>query len=475
MERKRKLFWAKTGVILSVVPVILWAHEYGPDAGYSGVPGEVGEQGPTTNDTCLSSSCHVGTLNPSAGKVTVAFPNGTTYTPGVKQHLMVTISDSTGPRAWGFQLTARQASSSKTMAGSFGSTDNNTLVLCADTSLFTEQELDYPNSQTCPSSKPLAFIEHSLTGYQKTLGMTGSATYQFDWTPPASAVGNITIYVAANSGPATSSPTQTGADVYTATYTLTPAAANPNAPTITDVQNGASFQPGVVPGSWITIKGSHLSATTDTWDNFIANGKLPTNVDGVTVNVGGQPAYVYYVSDSQINALVGNIGTGTMAVTVNNTNGSATANGNSASVQPALFLWNNKYAVATHNTPGCTPQPYCTWAAGNGTFAGVTTTPAAPGETIIIWGTAFGPTNPPAPVGVPVPAQTFVTTNPVSVTINGTAAAVYQNQGFLAPTSAGEYQIAVTVPTNAPDGDLPIVATVNGAQSPTGVFLTVHH
>ena len=32
--------------------------------------------------------------------------------------------------------------------------------------------------------------------------------------------------------------------------------------------------------------------------------RLPKVVDGVSVKVGGQDAYVYYVSDSQINALV---------------------------------------------------------------------------------------------------------------------------------------------------------------------------
>ena len=132
MERQRKLFWAKTGIILGAVPVLIWAHEYGPDAGYAGVPKELG--------TCLNSACHTGTLNPSAGKVTVTgFETGNTYTPGVKQHLTVTISDSNGPRAWGFQLTAREASSITTLAGSFASTDQFTTLMCADATLFSEQ------------------------------------------------------------------------------------------------------------------------------------------------------------------------------------------------------------------------------------------------------------------------------------------------------------------------------------------------
>src|ERR1035438_9116065 len=136
MERKKTLYAAKAAVILSVVPVLLWAYEYGPNPGYTNVPNELG--------TCATSGCHVGTVNNPAnkGSVSVAFPNGQTYVPGVKQHLVVTIADS-AQRAWGFQLTARLASKTSTMAGTFASTDENTTVMCssADFSIFLE--VDY--------------------------------------------------------------------------------------------------------------------------------------------------------------------------------------------------------------------------------------------------------------------------------------------------------------------------------------------
>ena len=48
--------------------------------------------------------------------------------------------------------------------------------------------------------------------------------------------------------------------------------------------------PGIAANAWATIQGSNLTSVTDTWDNFIVDGKLPTTVDGVTVTVGGQPA-----------------------------------------------------------------------------------------------------------------------------------------------------------------------------------------
>ena len=70
MERTSKLYAAKVAVIMGAIPVLLWAYEYGPDPGYSGVPKEQG--------TCTASGCHVGTTNDPAnkGSVSVAFPSG---------------------------------------------------------------------------------------------------------------------------------------------------------------------------------------------------------------------------------------------------------------------------------------------------------------------------------------------------------------------------------------------------------------
>jgi hypothetical protein len=70
------------------------------------------------------------------------------------------------------------------------------------------------------------------------------------------------------------------------------------------VVNGASFQPGLVSGSWATIQGSNLSSVTDTWAKSIVDGKLPDQLDGVYVTIGGAPAYIYYISPTQINLIV---------------------------------------------------------------------------------------------------------------------------------------------------------------------------
>jgi serine protease AprX len=230
------------------------------------------------------------------------------------------------------------------------------------------------------------------------------------------------------------------------------------------VVNAAGFQAGIAPNSWFTIRGANLAAVTDTWDKAIVNGTLPTALDGVSVSIGGKPAYIAYVSPGQINGIVPEVGTGTMAVTVTNSVGtSAPASVTSQSASPAFFLW-DKYAVATH-------QDY-SWAAKDGSFQGVTTVPVKPGEVIILWGTGFGPTDPAAPVGVQIPSdQTYSATGSVSVTVGGIPAQVYGTA--LAPGFAGLYQVAIQVPPSAVDGDLPVVASVSGAQSPGGVFITV--
>src|SRR5262245_14742743 len=171
MQRNQKLILAKISAGLAAVPLLLWAHSTGPDPGYAGVPGE--------NGNCTS--CHAGTANPSGGGVTVNFPNGLTYAPGVKQHLMVTISDSANTqRAWGFQLTARLASNAATTAGSLASSNGNTQLLCTNANFSPQTAVPFSagGTQTCPGNQPLQYLEHNLAGVNASRGTTGSFTYE---------------------------------------------------------------------------------------------------------------------------------------------------------------------------------------------------------------------------------------------------------------------------------------------------------
>ena len=232
------------------------------------------------------------------------------------------------------------------------------------------------------------------------------------------------------------------------------------------VVNGASFQPGIVPGSWATIQGTNLSSVTDTWDNFIVNGKLPTMVDDVSVTVGGQSAYVYYISSGQINFIVPEVPAGSQEVIVTNSAGvSAPVSATVSEVGPAFFPWPNNQVVATF-------QDF-SYAAASGTFSGITTTPAKPGDVVILYGTGFGPTNPAAREGEETPSNTTYNTQTLpTVTVNSVPATVYG--AALAPGFAGLYQIAIQVPNALGAGNWPVVATIGGVSSPTGPVLAVH-
>ncbi len=248
---------------------------------------------------------------------------------------------------------------------------------------------------------------------------------------------------------------------------ILPAALGPPVISTNGVVNGASFQPTIVPNSWVTILGTNLASKTDDWTNFIVNGEFPTSVDGVSVTIGGKPAYIDFISRGQINLLAPDVGFGPLPLTVTTASGtSATFTVTSDQYGPAFFEWPNGQPVATR-------QDF-TWAVKDGTFSGTPTTPAKPGDVIILWGTGFGPTNPIAPIGAAVPSdKTYSTTTLSQVTIDNLQATVYG--AALAPGFAGLYQIAIQVPTSMADGDWPVQASIGGVKSPTGTILSVHH
>src|SRR6202023_3754933 len=110
----------------------------------------------------------------------------------------------------------------------------------------------------------------------------------------------------------------------------------------------------------------------DTWDKAIVNGKLPPALDGVSVNVGSKPAFVYFISPGQINVQAPDVGTGPVPVTVSTPSGTSAAVTATVAVQsPAFFLWPGSQAVATRNSDG-------SLAVKAGTFAGATTSAAKP-------------------------------------------------------------------------------------------------
>ncbi len=294
------------------------------------------------------------------------------------------------------------------------------------------------------------------------LAVSASALY-FSYTaggnvPNAQIVtaeGTITLRTAAPDLPTVNIP-----------VTLNVVATAPPRPVITPngVVNGANFRPGVVANSLATIQGTNLASTTNTWSSALAGGQLPTSLDGVTVLFNGRPAYLAYISPTQINLIVPDISAGTTAVVLTNNGTSPTGlfTTPSSLYGSAFFTWPGNQVVATR-------QDY-SYAVKSDTFAGLITAAAKPGDVVILWGTGFGPTA--APPGIPVPAdKTYSTSTLPTVTINNVSATVYG--AALASGYAGLYQVAIQVPDSLPDGDWPITATIGGVTSPPGTVLSV--
>jgi uncharacterized protein (TIGR03437 family) len=156
----------------------------------------------------------------------------------------------------------------------------------------------------------------------------------------------------------------------------------------------------------------------------------------------------------------------TGAVQVQVTAAGQKSNSFTAQKQPYSPSWftfdNGKYVAALHNSNyGYVGAP--------GLLSGVTTTPAQPGEVVLLYGTGFGPTDPATPTGQLVTTAEPLPADSVQITIGGVAANVI----FAGITESGLYQFDVTVPSGLPSGDAAVVATIGGLQTQAGVSLTI--
>jgi uncharacterized protein (TIGR03437 family) len=89
-------------------------------------------------------------------------------------------------------------------------------------------------------------------------------------------------------------------------------------------------------------------------------------------------------------------------------------------------------------------------------------TPAAPGESIVLYATGLGATSPTLVPGQ-VPTQAIPVATLPRVTIGGSNATV--TSAGVVPGSAGVYQISAQVPTDAANGDLPVVVLIGTGSS----------
>jgi uncharacterized protein (TIGR03437 family) len=252
-----------------------------------------------------------------------------------------------------------------------------------------------------------------------------------------------------------------------------PAVSSPSIGGVVSASDFGGFS-SVAPGSWVEIYGSNLAPDTRGWaDADFTGNNAPTALDGVSVTIGGQAAFVDYISATQVNAqLPSNIVTGgTLPLTVTKTNVTSAPIGVTVHatepglLAPASFkIGANQYVWAL--------LPDGNYVLPAGAIAGVHSRPARPGETLVIYGIGFGPVIPEAPAGQ-IATGTSQLSAPLQILFGQTPAQEVPYAG-MAPGWVGLYQLNVVVPA-VPDSDLvPLTFSLGGVAGTQTLVTAVH-
>lgn len=337
---------------------------------------------------------------------------GFSYIPGGSRQRWIVRNSDPLARVYGMQLSVRAASDpARTAAGDLSSIDATTTVICEDER--------FKGSSGCLPTAPVQFLHHVEPRIQ--------GRFELDWTPPANDIGDLLVYVASNA----SVSGQRNSRIHFRTFRLS-SAAGPR------IVSAAGFHAAIGPASWISVLGSNLASTTRSWGaEDIRGGALPETLDGIGVRINGLPAYNAYVSPGQINALApDDTSTGEVRVEV-------TRDGTSVSSFTTRL---NRLAPAFFSTPA---------------------TLVRSGQIISLYGTGFGPTNPPVPAGRDF-SGAAPCVSPVAIRVGGVPAEV-QFAGLIGP---GLYQFNLVVP-DLPAGEHAIEAEVENFKTPAGPSVLV--
>ena len=218
--------------------------------------------------------------------------------------------------------------------------------------------------------------------------------------------------------------------------------------------------PAIAPGTWIEIYGRLLATTTGTWaqSDFQGNN-APTALKGSTVTIGGQSAFVDYVSPNQVNVQVpSGVASGSQPLIVTTIAGSSlpfsiTVNTTEPGflAPPQFKLGGTQYAVGIFADGFYVLPP--------GEVDGVASRRAIPGDEIILYGIGFGTVTPDNPAGV-IEQATNKLTAQFDVSIGGVSANV--PYAGLTPGFVGLYQFNVVVPNIPPNDKTPLTFTLDG-------------
>ena len=290
-----------------------------------------------------------------------------------------------------------------------------------------------------------------VNGTINTLAGTGADGFSGDGGAAVNAMLNFPWFIAVNtSGNLVISDSKNDrVRLVTLATALAPPVLSPNgAVNAASYASATSANGALAPGSIVAIFGANLANAAV----GAANLPLPTTLASTTVTMNGTSVPLFFASSGQVNAQVPyGTSNGQVSIQLNNGSGSSTQTATVVSAAPGVF---------TTSSNG----------SGTGVFlhanytAVTSANPAQPGETVLIYCTGLGGTNPPVSSGAAAPTNPPATTviTP-TVTIGGISAFV--SFSGLAPGFAGLYQINAQVPTGISAGTPQVIVQMNGVQS----------
>jgi uncharacterized protein (TIGR03437 family) len=226
----------------------------------------------------------------------------------------------------------------------------------------------------------------------------------------------------------------------------------------------------IQPGEFVSIYGTNLGPSPPAnW-----TGIFVTSLGGTSVTVDGNPAFLTYAGPTQINLQAPNDSNTTnrsVNVAVTTGGGTTTSTVTLAQYAPSFLLFDSKHVTGIIvRTDGSGSQGGGTYdlLGPTGNSLGYPTVAAKAGDSVQLYAVGLGPTNPPVPAGQPF-SSNAPTTNQVNLLINNKSVL----PSFAGIDSSLLYQINLTIPTGLGTGDVPLSANVGGAQTQTGVVISL--
>ena len=248
----------------------------------------------------------------------------------------------------------------------------------------------------------------------------------------------------------------------------------PNIPQIRAVESGAAAfagQAGFASNMYMDISGVYLSPTTRTWTLADFTGSTaPLSLDGVGVKVNNKAAFLRYVSPTGLGIILpDDTDTGPVTLVVQtpagpSNPGQITRARVSPTLQPStpLLFGARQYVLAQ------TPD-FRQYVGSPSILGGFPVSAVKPGDTVVIFALACGPTDPAAPAGT-IAAVDSPMTLPFELRVGGVPATVL-SAGVIANT-IGLYQFVATIPA-VPPGDQPIELVVDGVSNGQNLLILV--